>query len=193
MADVAYTSHNAHFLSNHDEPRAVAKFNNEWYKADAAALITYTLPGMRFFWEGQLEGYQYELAVQLRRERPSPPISNVTTFYNRLLEIVAEPVFRSGNWTFIWNSNANLITYRWHLQEPHGGAPQRRLCVFNFGPNKEWDTIKLPDATPAPNGNDTVPVTDLLSGTIYYRSAAEMRNQGLVVGINSWWGQILQY
>lgn len=38
-------------LSNHDEVRAVTYFGS-WWRSDAAALLTYTLPGMRFYWMG---------------------------------------------------------------------------------------------------------------------------------------------
>lgn len=43
------------------------------------------------------------------------------------------------------------------------------------------------------NGNDTIPVTDLLSGDVYYRSASQMRSSGLNVVISSWYAQIFEY
>lgn len=187
MASVQYTSRSAHFLSNHDEPRAVTKFGGLWYQANAAALIAYTLPGMRFLWEGDLHGHVNQIAVQLRRETPSADISNVTNFYNTFLPIIAHPVFRDGNWTYINNANANLIVYRWDL-----GA-ERRLCVLNFTPQQQWDTIVLTDAAPGPNGSDSIPVTDLLSNTTFIRSAHTLQTTGLVVGVNSWYGQIFKY
>ena len=55
-----------------------------------------------------------------------------------------------------------------------------------------WGTIVLPDAQ-AQNGNDTIAVTDLLTGDTYYRSATALRTTGLNVGINSWYGSIFQY
>jgi glycosidase len=168
LASFQYTSHSAHFLSNHDEPRAVAKFGGNWWQANAAALIAYTLPGMRFLWEGDLHGHLNQIAVQLRRETPSADISNVTDFYKTLLPIVAHPVFRDGNWTFVNNNNANLIVYRWHL-----GA-ERRLCVLNFTPQQQWDTIVLPDAAPSPVTGDSIPVTDLLTNTTWTRSGARI-------------------
>jgi hypothetical protein len=52
-------------VSNHDEERG-AKFFGGWWRSNAAALLSYTLPGMRFFWMGDFEGYQHKLAVHLR-------------------------------------------------------------------------------------------------------------------------------
>ena len=44
----------ARFLENHDEPRAAATFPPEVH--EAAAVITYLSPGLRFFQKGQFEG-----------------------------------------------------------------------------------------------------------------------------------------
>jgi len=39
-------------VENHDEPRAVALFGGKDYIADVAALMSFTLPGMKFIWHG---------------------------------------------------------------------------------------------------------------------------------------------
>ena len=52
-------------VENHDEPRAASFFGSNW-RADAAALVTMTLPGMRFYFQGQREGYRNKLDVHLR-------------------------------------------------------------------------------------------------------------------------------
>lgn len=52
-------------ISNHDEPRAVAYFGS-WPRSDGAAFITFTLPGLRFYWMGMFEGYANKLDVHLR-------------------------------------------------------------------------------------------------------------------------------
>jgi glycosidase len=51
----------ARFLENHDEPRAAATFAPGMH--EAAAVITFLSPGLRFFHQGQFEG---------RRKRISP-------------------------------------------------------------------------------------------------------------------------
>lgn len=43
------------------------------------------------------------------------------------------------------------------------------------------------------DGNDTIAVTDLLTGNVYYRSATQMRTSGLDVVVNQWWAQIFSY
>jgi hypothetical protein len=68
----------------------------------------------------------------------------------------------------------------------------KRLCVVNYSDAEGQGRVLVPDAVPR-SGNDTIPVTDLLSGATYYRSAHEMRTQGLYVIIPKWWAQIFSY
>ena len=54
QAGLDYQSKLARFLENHDEPRAAATFPPGMH--EAAAIVTYLSPGLRFFHQGQLEG-----------------------------------------------------------------------------------------------------------------------------------------
>src|SRR5438132_1903756 len=53
-AEISYQSKLARFLENHDEPRSAAVFPRE--TIGSLAILLSTLPGMRFYYEGQLEG-----------------------------------------------------------------------------------------------------------------------------------------
>lgn len=184
----SFATHSAHFTSNHDEQRG-ATFFGSWWRSDAAALLTFTMPGLRFFWMGDFEGYQYQLDVHLRREQNESTVADSYAFYQTFLSIVNTPVFKQGQWQYldVQGDNTPLIAFHWSL------GNERRLCVINFSDEQQgWGTIVVPDAQPI-NGNDTIPVTDLLSGEVYYRSANGMRTSGLNVGINSWYAQIFQY
>lgn len=185
----SFITHSAHFLSNHDEVRAVAAFG-EWYIADAAALVTYTLPGMRFFWEGDFNGFSAKLDIHLRRETDEPTNLSVWDFYAiNLFPIISDPVFKYGTWSGllpIQNSDGGIMAWGWQYKN------EKRLCVLNFTPNQDGGAIVVSNAE-AVNGNDTIPVTDLLSGVTYYRSATAMRTTGLDVLVNSWWAQIFTY
>ncbi|EGG19719.1 hypothetical protein DFA_00297 [Cavenderia fasciculata] len=148
------------------------------------------MPGLRFFWWGDFEGYQYQLDVHLRREESEPAIGTVQGFYQNLTAIVSNPVFKYGDFEYLnvtgSSDSSQLIAYKWSYQG------EKRLCVFNFSGQSGSGSIILSDAQPV-NGNDTIPVTDLLSDTTYYRSASEMRSQGLFVVVNTWYGQIFTY
>ena len=70
-ADLAYQNRLARFLENHDEPRAAHDFPQPVHQA--AAVITYFTPGLRFFHEGQLEGRRVKVSMHLGR-RPEEPV-----------------------------------------------------------------------------------------------------------------------
>ncbi len=61
-AEMDYQNKLARFLENHDEPRAAATFSLEVHQA--AAVISFLSPGLRFFHQGQFEG----------QKKPSRPI-----------------------------------------------------------------------------------------------------------------------
>ena len=62
----------ARFLENHDEPRAATSFSIEIHQA--AAVITYLSPGLRFFHQGQLEGKTKRISPHLVRG-PKEPVN----------------------------------------------------------------------------------------------------------------------
>ena len=67
VAGLDYQDKLARFLENHDEPRAAATF--PWPQHQAAAIITFLSPGLRFFYQGQFEG------ARVRVPNPSLPRS----------------------------------------------------------------------------------------------------------------------
>jgi hypothetical protein len=184
-----FVRQSAHFISNHDEPRAAAFFGS-WWRANAAALVTFTLPGMRFHWMGQWKGFTHKLDVHLRREMGEPPVVDTENFYKIFLNITNAPVFKMGNWVLLnaqgTSDAGRLLVWRWD----HG--TEKRLCVLNFSDSNAGGYVVVSNAEEK-NGNDTIPVTDLLTGDVYYRSASKMRTQGLFVLVNSWYGQIFEY
>ena len=67
-ADFSYQKRSARFLENHDEPRAGATFSPKQHKA--AAMLAFFCPGLRFFHQGQFEGFKNKLSVHLSRRAP---------------------------------------------------------------------------------------------------------------------------
>ncbi len=65
VADLDYQRRLARFLENHDEPRAAAVFPPGVHQA--AAVVTFLAPGLRFFHDGQFEGRKKRLPVHLCR------------------------------------------------------------------------------------------------------------------------------
>lgn len=188
-SSVSYLTHSAHFVANHDEERAAAHFGG-WTQANAAALIMYTIPGMRFYWMGDFEGYKAKLAVQLRRESWEPVHNATEQFYATLLPIVTADVFNKGTWTYLAVSGSNsdwrLMAWRWEYNN------QKRLCVINYSDTAGSGSVIVSNAQ-APPGTDNLTITELLSGQSYVRSASQMRNSGLFVIVPPWYAQIFSY
>ena len=182
LADLNYQEKLVRFIENHDEPRAANIF---WpQRLPAAAVTIATLPGAKLFHEGQFEGRQVRLPVQLGR-RPSEQTSHdLQTFYRTLLEAIEAPVFRDGEWRLCeligWPDNAsytNLVAWCWHKGD------QRRLIVVNFSDLSAQARIRPPWDDLA---GRAWRLTDVVSGDVYDRTGEEMCEPGLYVGLEAW-------
>jgi len=79
-----FTQKCAHYVENHDEQRAATEFGSN-QRADAAAVVSMSLPGMRFYFMGQEHGFFNRLDVHLRRSLSENPAPGVDTFYQNYL------------------------------------------------------------------------------------------------------------
>ena len=151
----------AHFLENHDEARAASVFGEPSFRsADsgdssapnveitstvaaesnsvkhlaAAAVLVATLPGMRFFHYGQLQGRHIHLPIGLTAQMPDTPQTcnaAIRAFYRKLLTVTAASAFQSGAFqrldvtTTGDASFASLSAYQWAKPLECGGLPPR--------------------------------------------------------------------
>jgi len=185
---LSFHQHSAHFVENHDEPRSPRFFGSN-SRADIAAAISMTLPGMKFYFMWQEYGYWNQLDVHLRRETPESENQGVLTYYRAFIKAVSKDVFHTGSWNYrsVSGSSAwRLMAWEWVLGE------DKVLTVINYSDTQASGSIVCPLAKPV-NGNDQIDVTDLLTGTVYPRSAKEMSTTGLVVVLNSWSVQMFEY
>ncbi len=102
LAGLDYQNKLARFLENHDEPRAAAAFGPEVH--EAAAVLTFLSPGMRFFHQGQFEGRKLKISPHLCRAPDEPIDQKLRAFYDRLLSILRQSIAREGQWQF-WNAH----------------------------------------------------------------------------------------
>src|SRR5215510_1644041 len=134
-AGLDYQDKLARFLENHDEPRAAATFAPGVH--EAAAVITFLSPGLRFFQQGQFEGRQKRISPHLGRAPREPADETLERFYERLLAVVRQPVVRGGQWQLLecvpaWQGNWTLdcfLAFAWH--SPGG---ERLLVAVNYAP-----------------------------------------------------------
>jgi glycosidase len=141
-ADPAFQSRLCRFVENHDEERAAEAFGVA--RSLAAAAVALSAPGLKLVHEGQLEGRQVRLPVQLARRREEPPRDEVQRFYGELLPALAArrgtprlaPLTASerGDWR-------DLVALGWS-----GG-----VCVANLGAHPAVASVGLepPDAARA--------------------------------------------
>ena len=79
----------ARFLENHDEPRAAATFDQKNH--EAAAVITFFSPGLRFFHQGQFEGRLKRISPHLIRAPQEPVNEAIQKFYSGVTFHLKEP------------------------------------------------------------------------------------------------------
>ena len=88
-AGLDYQRKLARFMENHDEPRAAATFARPMH--EAAAIITYLSPGLRFFHHGQFEGHRKRISPHLIRAPRETTDEALQQFYERSASGVAAP------------------------------------------------------------------------------------------------------
>lgn len=99
QASLAYQGRAARFLENHDEPRAASVFAPPIHQA--AAVLTYLVPGLRFFHQGQLEGRRLQPVNHLRRRAVEPDDPDTIAFYESLLALLRRESSRNGHWEML--------------------------------------------------------------------------------------------
>ena len=184
LASLDYQNKLARFLENHDETRAAATFPADVH--EAAAVITFLSPGLRFFHQGQMEGRKKRISPHLGRGPDEPVDGKRKEFYEKLLAVLRRPVVRSGEWRLLecmpaWEGNWTFdcfIAFAW--QGPDG---ERLLVTVNYAPNRSQCYVRLPFAD---LGNGLWRLKDLLGGAGYQREGNDLQSRGLYLDVPSW-------
>ncbi len=178
-----FHAQSAHFLENHDEERAATTFPFEIHQA--AAIITYLNPGLRFFYEGQLEGNPHQIAPHLRRAPQAPVNPTIQAFYQQLLMTLHQPIFRAGTWELLtcrpaWSENyswENFVAWAW------SDLKTLALVVVNYAPYASQCYLNLP--WPELSNHDWW-LQDQLSAAGYERQGADLTSRGLYLDMPAW-------
>lgn len=184
MAELDYQSKMARFLENHDEPRAAATFPLEVHQA--AAVITFLAPGMRFFHQGQFEGREKKISPHLVRAPKEEVNQTLKQFYDRLLSVLRQPIVREGQWQLLeslpaWDGNSSsssFVNFAWL-----GANGQMLLVVVNY--SAYYSQCYLP--LPFKNMLDSQwRLQDQLSEAIYDRAGTALVSEGLYLDVPPW-------
>ncbi|MBZ5856065.1 alpha-amylase family glycosyl hydrolase [Flavihumibacter profundi] len=183
-AGLDYQDKLARFLENHDEPRAAATFEQKNH--EAAAVITFLSPGLRFFHQGQFEGKKKRISPHLIRGPQEPLNAALQNFYNGLLIVIGKPLFRNGQWRLLeclptWDGNGSwdaFIAFAW---EGNDGA--KSLVAVNYSPNASQCFVHLPFGA---LNDKSVRFSDLLSPATYDRDGNELLAKGIFLDMPAW-------
>ena len=183
-AGLDYQSKLARFLENHDEPRAAATFAPEMH--EAAAVITFLSPGLRFFHQGQFAGRRKRISPHLVRGPDEPVDERLAHFYDRLLRVLADRAARNGDWQLLecvpaWDGNWTwdcFLAFGWR-----GAAGERLLAAVNYAPNQSQCYVRLPFAD---LGNGQWRLQDRIGAAVYERAGEDLQSRGLYLDLAPW-------
>ena len=183
-AGLDYQDKLARFLENHDEPRAAAAFARDVH--EAAAVITFLSPGLRFFHQGQFEGRTKRISPHLSRAPDEAADRDLGRFYERLLEVLRRSVVRNGQWQLVesnpaWDGNWTsdcFVAFAWQ-----GSKGERLVVAVNYAPNQSQCYLRLPFSDLA---GRQWQLQDLIGTASYERKGNELQARGLYLDLPSW-------
>ena len=183
-AELNYQNKMARFLENHDEPRAAATFSPEVHQA--AAVITFLSPGLRFFHQGQFEGRRKRISPHLVRAPQEPADDALHRFYDRLLAALRQPAVRDGQWRLLdcapaWDGNGtcdDFLAWSWEARD----GP-RQLIVVNYAGYQSQCYVRLPFQDLA---GRTVRLKDQTGDASYERDGDDLLARGLYLDMPAW-------
>ena len=179
-AGIDWQSRMARFLENHDEERSVTAYGRE--RIPALMVLHATLPGLRFYHQGQFEGLRVHLPMPLSAAAAEWQDLELAAQYEKLLRLTDHPVFHDGEWRLLDvtaasdDSNAALLAWRWK-----SGADYR-LVVVNLGGASAQGRVCISHEIP---GGPQLELVDTLDGHRYERSRAELDAHGLYVRLDA--------
>lgn len=190
IADPDHQANLARFLENHDEPRAASVFPPG--RHGAAAVVTYLTPGLRFFHQGQLDGFRTRISPHLVRGPDEPVDAELHGFYAALLEVLRIPALRNGRWQLLethaaWEGNptaSDFLAFAWT-----GAAGERFLVAVNDAGHPSQCYVRMPWPDLAGNPHQ---LKDRLSAATYDRDGDDLVSRGLYLDVPEWHAHVFE-
>ncbi|MBI4951207.1 MAG: alpha-amylase [Myxococcales bacterium] len=183
-ASADYQRRSVRFLENHDEPRIASLLDFE--RQRAAAVLAFTVPGLRFLHDGELDGRRVRSSVHLARRKVEPVDAARRAFYAQLLEVLRLPALRTGRFATLAPAGPDsLLAHRW--DHPEGAV----VVVVAFGPEAVGGRVALD--LPGLAGR-RVAVRDRLTGAVAVHDGAALVDpaRGLPVELPAWGVAVLE-
>lgn len=179
-ATADYQAHMVRFLENHDEARRAIVFPDN--RLHAVGTLMGTLPGARFYYQGELEGRRLRLPVTLRIAAPEAPDPFSVEFFQKILRITKEDVFHTGVWSLLEvvpegdGTSGNLIACEWRAKNSW------KVIAVNLAGSASQGRVKLGDRAAL---DQQYKFNDELNEVIYPRSGQELHDIGLFVRLEA--------
>lgn len=183
-AGLDFQNKSARFLENHDEPRAATTFPPEVH--EAAAIITFLAPGLRFFHQGQFEGRVKRISPHLVRAPEEPIDQRLAQFYDRLLTVLRGPALHDGCWQLLecqpaWEGNWTVdcfVAFAWS-----GPEDTRWVVVVNYADHQSQCYLTMPWDDFA---GRTLRLLDHMGTAFFERSGDDLAALGLYLDMSPW-------
>ena len=149
-------------------------------------MITFLVPGLRFFHQGQREGKRVRIPMHLGRGPAEASDPSVAAFYDILVACLKDPAFRDGEWQLLdarpaWEGNGtndNFIAFTWT-----GPGSRRRLVAVNYATGQGQCYLGLPWGDLALR---TWRLHDRLGAAVYDRDGGDLSARGLYLDLPAW-------
>ncbi|MBI3307595.1 MAG: alpha-amylase [Candidatus Omnitrophica bacterium] len=176
------------FIENHDEPRSANVFGPE--RARATAVILSTVPGMRLFYDGQMEGKTVQLPITLVREPRTAADGNMVAFYEKLLRAVKQEAYHAGEWRIleIAQASQNNISHQHLLAWSWSTDKDLKIVIINYSRVPSQGRLKIPHFFPAVNG---IKFSEEITGKKFYFAEQDLYQQGMAIDMEPWEYQLL--
>jgi len=183
LAGLDYQERLGRFLENHDEQRIASVF--PWDVHQAAAVITFLTPGLKFFHQGEIKGWKKKVSPHLGRGPDEDTNPGIEAFYKRLIEIINRHVLHEGEWMLLtchraWEGNpsyGNFIAFSWK----HDGTIL--LVVVNYADHQGQSLVQLPFYELS---DQTCKLSGIMHHEAYELDGNDLINRGLFVDLPAW-------
>ena len=151
--DQSYQDKLVRFLENHDEDRAAAVFTNVDQHM-AAAVLTFTVPGLHFLHDGQEAGRHRRVSMHIKSRLPEDadvPNKGLKALYKILLTAISGAALRNGAWErcsvfeFVDGGDGNptveakcgrvMTHFSWSPEQGGGPFTEVVMVVVNYSPD----------------------------------------------------------
>ena len=146
-----------------------------------------TVPGLRFFHDGQLEGRRLKIPIQLLREAGEVQDPEIAEFYEKLLSICKSEIFHQGDWKLLevnptmsgGKSCQNLLAWSWRYRK------KVKVILVNYS-DAYADGMLLLSHAGFLNGGHFIFQDELTQQSYGYSTNPVFPNSGFPVNLGPW-------